>query len=67
MARQGKLKHKRNKKLLPKLQLPVQSTNAIEEEEEEDNDSVLHMVEPDDLEFLKKVVADRSYSIYNNV
>ena len=65
LAKQGKLKHKRNKKVSPKLQLSVQNTNV--EEEEDDNDSVLQMVEPDDLEFLKKAVADNSYSIYSNV
>lgn len=66
LTKQGKLKHKRNNKALPKLQLPVQSVNTVDEEEQ-DSDNVLQMVDPDDLEFLKKAVADRSYSIYNNV
>lgn len=66
LTKQGKLKHKRNKKTLPKLQLPVQHVITADEEEH-DNDSVLQMVEPDDLAFLKKAVANRSYSIYNNV
>lgn len=43
--KQGKLKPRRNKKMLPKLQLPLISTNIVEE----DNDNVLHMVELDDL------------------
>lgn len=64
LGKQGKLKYKRNKKTVVKPQQPVQHVKEEEEEVESDHGDLLKMVEPEDLDFLKKAVAEGSYSIF---
>lgn len=66
LTRQGKIKRKKNQnvKTKQKPQPTKENRKYEEEEEEEDGEEFLRMVDKDDLEFLKKAVANQSYSLY---
>ncbi|XP_047114636.1 nucleolar complex protein 3 homolog isoform X1 [Schistocerca piceifrons] len=72
LARQGKLKHKRNKKATPKPLFggpqnpPHHGTHEGEEESDHDL-GILDMVDEDDIDFLKNAVSSRSYSLLNKI
>ncbi|CAH1399034.1 unnamed protein product [Nezara viridula] len=65
LKKQGKLKYTRNKKTIVKPQQPVKHEEEEEEEVESDHgEDFLNMVEPDDLDFLKKAVVEGNYSMF---
>ncbi|KAF6199744.1 hypothetical protein GE061_006042 [Apolygus lucorum] len=68
LRRQGKLKHKRNKKIVVKQKSlqPVVDQDASEVESDHGQD-MLTMVDKDDLDFLKQAVVKGSYSMFKDI
>ncbi|XP_063231690.1 nucleolar complex protein 3 homolog [Bacillus rossius redtenbacheri] len=68
LNKQGKLKMKRNKKLVKKaVAEPSVDPNKDAEEESDHGEGMLEMMDTDDLTFLKKAVTEKSYSILNRI
>uniref|UniRef100_A0A0A9XF28 NOC3-like protein n=3 Tax=Lygus hesperus TaxID=30085 RepID=A0A0A9XF28_LYGHE len=67
LRRQGKLKHKRNKKIVVKQKPPQPVVDEDESEVESDHgQGMLAMVDKEDLDFLKKAVVEGSYSMFKD-
>lgn len=69
----GKVKNKFNKQVhkkkvkLPSKRLTLLKTNEFVEDESDQGEDLLGMVDQADLDFLKKAVVNRSYTILNKI